>query len=183
MDNQPRQAASYTAVSGFVMLLYGAYLLNSGFSAAAGASAIYSLAVEVFKWTLLAGGLLLLLAAVICLAGHRNGLLLDAVVSGMSGIILVICAGIWMLKGKGFDIQDAVILIFGVILIREAAASWRSFGATVPAESPPVIPVVPESPHPASIHPDTLPIGEEPPEGYLAALSKEKQEPPSASYE
>lgn len=186
MENPSRQAASYTAFSGLMMLLYGAYLFSTGFSAVSSAPAIYSAAIAVFKWTLLVGGLLLLVTAAVCAVGHRAGLMLDAVISGASGALLIGCAGIWFAKGKGFDPQDAVVLIFGFILVREAIGSWKIHGATAttnesrPAPPPPA----PEPVHPASIRPDSIPEGDEPPaEGYLAALAKDKQEPPSASYE
>lgn len=185
MENHSRQAASYTAFSGLVMLLYGAYLFSTGFSAVSSAPAIYSAAIELFKWTLLVGGLLLLVTAVVCAVGHRAGLILDAVISGVCGALLVGCAGIWFAKGRGFDIQDAVVMIFGVILVREAMGSWKIYVASASQTGFPVDLVrEPEPIHPASIRPESIPEGDEPPaEGYLAAMAKDKQEPPSASYE
>lgn len=185
MDTHPRQAASYTAFSGLLMLLYGAYLFSTGFSAVSGVPAIYGAAINVFKWTLLVGGLLLLVTAAVCAVGHRAGLILDTLISGASGALLVGCSGIWFAKGRGFDPQDVVVMIFGIILVREAMGSWKIYAASALQIESPVMPVRdPEPIHPASIRPESIPEGDEPPaEGYLAALAKDKQEPPSASYE
>ena len=51
--------------------------------------------------------------------------------------------------------------------------------------SPPYSAPVAEAVHPASVRPAALPKDGEPPppEGYLAALAKEKDEPPTASFE
>lgn len=180
-----RQNAVQSAVTGLIMLLYGAYLTATGWTGLV-VDDLYNLAVEVFKWTLKIGGGAMLVAAVLCFTGRRIGLLLDCLLSGTCGLIMVACAAIWLTRGKGIDLQDAVILIFGAIFIRAAWVSWSIFAeASAPSEAAATEPPAPEPIHPASIHPDVLPGEGEapPPEGFLAAMSKDKNEPPTASYE
>ena len=185
MSAPARQNAAQSAVTGLIMLLYGIYLRINDWSKP-DADSLYSLAVEVFKWTLIVGGGAMLVVAAVCFAGKRIGVLLDCLLSGTCGLIMIACAGIWLTRGKGMDLQDIVILIFGVIFIRAAWVSWSIFAeASEPAPETAGPAPEPEPIHPASIHPDVLPQeGEAPPaEGFLAAMSKDKNEPPTASYE
>jgi hypothetical protein len=183
MNKYARQNAVQSAITAVIMLLYGFYLSATGWSSTV-TDELYNIAMEVFKWTLKGGGAAMLVVAILCLAGQRVGLLLDCLVSGACGLIMAACGGIWMARGKGLDLQDIVVLVFGLIFMRAAWISWTLFAET-PAEAPPQPPPEPEPIHPASIHPDVLPReGDAPPEeGFLAAMAKEKKEPPTASYE
>ena len=182
MNKYAKQNAIQSAITAVVMLLYGFYLSATGWSSLV-SDDLYILAMEVFKWTLKGGGAAMLVVALLCFAGQPVGLLLDCLVSGACGLIMAACGAIWITRGKGFDLQDIVVLVFGVIFMRAAWISWTLF-AEAPAEVPPPAPE-PEPIHPASIHPEVLPKeGDAPPEeGFLAAMSKEKKEPPTASYE
>jgi hypothetical protein len=176
-----RPTAFNTAFAAVLMLLYGWLAGLEGVSN----NEIYNAAVDAFKWTLRLGGIAMLLAAIVCFAGLRIGLLLDALASAGSGAVMLVCVGIWFSQGSGFDLQDVVILLFSLLLIREAWISFRLFSDTAAATEATTIHAEPIVPHPASVHPPSLPSEGEPPppEGYLSALAKEKDEPPTASYE
>jgi hypothetical protein len=101
---------------------------------------------------------------------------------------MVGCAIIWIASGGGLDMQDLLILIFGGFFVSGARRSLSEYRSVRPAAAPPVArarSVESQPPHPASIRPASLTGAdvEPPPEGYLAALSKEKDEPPTASFE
>lgn len=180
MHQNARQSAYQSAFAAALMLFYGWYIGWTGISS----DDTYNLAVEVFKWNLKLGGAAMLVVAIVCFLGQRIGLLLDCLVSGACGIIMAACALIWLTRGRGFDIQDAIVLAFGFVFVRAAWVSWTLFAG--PQTSTTVAaPPAPEPIHPASIHPESLPMEHEPPppDGFLAAMAKEKDEPPTASYE
>ena len=175
----PRANAANTAFAAILMLLYGWY-----FSGATGLSKdpTYNAAVDVFPWALRGGGVLMLIAAIVSFMGLRVGLLIDSIATGLSGVALGACALVWLTKSPSIDVQDVVILVFSLILVRAAWIAWQMFSGPParPAPPPPPDPI-----HPASLRPESLPKEGEPPppDGYLSALAKEKEEPPTASYE
>lgn len=162
----------------------------------------YALSFTVFYGMLKIGGICLLLIAAVCWTGRPIALVLDAIVTTLCGLIMVGCAVCWTIFEKSMDLQNLLIFIVGIMFTRsgfangslfvrgEGAFEGKSGGKSwfgIPTLEPPGAqePPVPEVPHPASLKSDALPGEGEPPpdEGYLAALSKEKDEPPSASYE
>lgn len=186
MNQHAKQTAATTALAALLMLLYGWY---QGGPQGVSNSALYNSSVEVFRWMLRVGGVAMLLTSAVCFVGRRVGLLLDFLVTGLCGAIMLGVGAIGLFAGGAAGMPDILVLIFGFVFLRAAWVSWSLYG-----EGPsgggafPVIaadPPQPERVHPASVHPDSLPREGDPPppDGFLAALSKEKQEPPSASYE
>ncbi len=165
--------------------------------------AVYVISFDVFNLTLYVGGTLLLVAAALGTAGIGAAALLDAVVSCLSGVLMLACAACWTVFEGAFDLINLMILIFGLVMARSGIrglASYRAmvsrgssggspvrgasrgwFGTQRGSPSAPVPPVAPERVHPASMASSALPNADEAPpeEGYLAALSKEQDDPPS----
>lgn len=182
MNEQARQNAFRAGIAALVMIYYGWF---TGWLIPADASAFYEQLIVVFDWTLKLGGIAFGLTCLLCLAGLRAGLLLDVFVSGICGIVLVVCPAYWLFH-DGIDLQNILYLIVGLFFIGSARHSWTAFAETFRTDPKPPLattaqPVArePEPVHPASIHPAALPGEDEPPpeEGYLAALSKEPDEP------
>ncbi len=187
MSLNTRNHAGHAAVAAALMLLYGWLFKAIGISG----SDFYNAMVDLFFWTLRIGGLILALGAALCAAGTRWGLLVDFAAGGACGLIMALYAISGAIAGLGIGLQDLIILVFAVGLVHSSLASLRTFLAErapskprmafqAKAPSPDAAPA-----HPASIHPESLPEEGDaaPPEGYLAALSKEKDEPPTASFE
>lgn len=187
MDERARATGIHAAIGALLMLGYGWGM--GGFSALGSASNLYTAAVALFNGMLKFGGIAMAISAAICLTGRGAGLLTDALVSGLCGLVMVGCAIIWIASGGGFDMQDLLILIFGGFFVSGARRSLTEYRSRRSVNVPPmrrtrmVEPQPP--PHPASIRPASLSgtDAEPPPDGYLAALSKEKDEPPTASFE
>src|SRR5215468_3059072 len=97
MQDDQRQAAARAnapgaAIGAALMLFYGFYVSPIGL----GDSQLYNASVDVFRWTLRIGGLALATIAAACFAGFVTALAIDAVVSGLIGIIFLCCALIWL---------------------------------------------------------------------------------------
>ncbi len=205
MNENAKGNAFWTALVAMLMLYYG--WMVGGWVYPATASSTYITALDAFDWMLKIGGGCFLVVAIICLIGLRIGLLLDAIVSLACGLTFITCCAIWIV-GDGLNLQNLVYLAFGALFLNAARRTAGSFfatrscpaaapgavatgstgrrgwfGAGVPDAPPSAKP--PEPPHPASIRPKSLPKDGEPPppDGYLAALSKEDEEPPTASFE
>jgi hypothetical protein len=182
MNEHAKRNAANTAVAAGLSLFYGWFYATIGISD----DAFYNFTVSCLFWTLRIGGLLLLIAAAICFLGRRGGLLLDAVFSGCIAVVMVLCAAYWM-KADGFNSQNIIIFVFGILFGRAAWFSWGSFSLGDSTNTSQVIESVEagSTPHPASIHPDVLPTEDQPapPDGYLAALSKDPDPPATASHE
>ena len=145
--------------------------------------------------------------AITCFSGLRMALLLDTIVSGACGLIMVACPLYWMIH-EGSLSTDLVYLIFGGTFLNAARGCWASYASSsapgvarpaatvsegpppdrrswlsIPTLQPPAPPPKAEPPHPASIRPKSISAGgPPPPEGYLAALAKEDEEPPTAAH-
>jgi hypothetical protein len=172
-------------------------------------STFYNTTVDIFFWSLRIGGIAMALAAALCAADFRAGLLVEALVSIACGALMVLIGIYWMIDAGGFDLQYLLYLIFGGGFISTAAGAMRNYRAiglqvgqrppyeaeesssrtdrvfSIPQGGGPSPPYRAEAVHPASVRPSSLPAEGEPapPEGYLAALAKEKDEPPTASFE
>lgn len=206
MNQHARQNAFSVGIAAMVMLVYG--FAFGGFGLAPDLGPFYETTIHVFNGMLKIGGVALAVVAVLSFAGWRAALLCDFLISGMCGIIMALCGVYWTVQERGFDLQNILILVFGIMFVRSALMSWSLFvpdmetsgvdsgggespkrggwfgRKSTPAQGPQE-PAQPEPIHPASIHPSSLPgEGEAPPEeGYLAALSREDEEPPTASFE
>ncbi len=189
MNQHARNNAVWAGIAAVLMLFFGWGRGLVGMTD----DDFYNTTVAVFEWMLKVGGFALLVVAGMCFAGLRAGLLVDVFVSGIVGLIMVLCSIYWLghgVTGGGFDIQDIMFLVFGFMFLNAARGCWVSYQATGgPRRPAPLVPSIapraPEPIHPASLHPDSLPKDGEPPppDGYLAALAKEKDEPPRASFE
>jgi hypothetical protein len=185
MNVHAKQTAATTGLAALLMLLYGWY---GGGPQGVSSSDLYNSAIDLFRWMLRIGGMAMLLTSVVCFTGLRVGLLLDFLVTGLCGAIMLGVGVIGLFAGGAPGLQDILVLIFGLVFLRAAWSSWALHGeAGQPAESAVAArgASAPEAAHPASVHPEALPKDGEPPpaDGYLSALAKEKEEPPSASYE
>jgi hypothetical protein len=195
MNRKAKDNALWIGIVAVLMLYFGWGVGLVGISD----NAFYNTTVDIFYWMLKIGGICLLAAAILCFAGLRIGLLLDAVVSAVCGLIMVSCSAYWLID-EGVNLQYVLYVLFGVMFLNAARRSWSSYTATGPGQpdepsggqgwlgvkplEPPKAPAPPEPPHPASIHPQSLPKDGEPPppDGYLAALADEEDEPPTASF-
>ncbi|MBN2559665.1 MAG: hypothetical protein JXQ75_01875 [Phycisphaerae bacterium] len=198
MSQDAKDNATWAGIAGLLMLVYGWGMGLAGTSD----DDFYNTTVAVFDWMLKIGGLCMVVVAVVCFAGQRTGLLIDVLVSGTCGLIMVLC-GIYWLLNDGLYIRYMLYIVFGGMFLKAARDCWLSYFASgavptgdaatngaggrgwlgvKPLEPPkPPNPPKAEAPHPASIRPKSLPKdGEPPPEGYLAALAKEEDEPPAA---
>lgn len=204
MNRDAKDNAVWTGIAAVLMLAYGWGIGLRGTSD----SEFHNATVAVFTWMLRTGGIALAAVTVVCALGWRVGLLFDAIVSGICGLIMAACAIYW-LTTRGFGLHYLLYLLFGGLFLSAARGCWRAYWlAARPAMSkpPPAPPAAPprkwlgietlepprpltpppkaEPPHPASIRPKSLGEGNQPPpEGYLAALAKEDEQPPTASYE
>ena len=187
MNQHARDNALWAGIAAAMLLFFG--WGTSGWLIPADATEFYETTIWVFDWMLKIGGILLAVVAVLCFAGIRLALLCDTFVSGVCGLIMVACPLFWILS-DGFGLQYVMYVVFGFMFLNAARGCWVSYRATGgPRRPAPLVPSIapraPEPIHPASVHPDSLPADGEPPppDGYLAALAKEKDEPPKASFE
>ena len=195
MNQHAKNNAMWVGIAALLMLYFGWFAGTVGVSD----NEFYNTTVDVFNWMLRIGGICLLIVAILCFARARIGLLFDAVISGIVGLIMTLCAAYWLACG-GVVLQYLVYLFFGGLFLNAARGSWIAYAASGPESTvassggrgwfgvkplePPQPEPEPEPPHPASIRPKSLPDGDEPPpDGYLASLAKEDDEPPTASYE
>lgn len=181
-----RQTGIHSALTAILLLFFGWY---AGFTVdPAQVGPVYAGAVTLFNWTLRIGGVALLVVCVVCLLGEPKGVLLDAIIAALAGLIFLSCALIWMIKGSGIDLLDLLVFASACILLGGARRSfnlWRS--GLAPVAGFPVVNASPpesQAPHPASIRPMGLPTETDPPpeDGFLAALGREKDEPPPDSF-
>lgn len=186
MDNRYRFVASQALFAGALLTIYGWFLSAKGISS----SVAYNAIVDVFYWTLRVGGPLMLLAGAACFAGLRPGILIDAVAAGICGVVMLVYALAGVFTGVGIGVNNLLALVFGVLFLSSARRSMeyylssRGSPARMGARPAPEARPVAEAVHPASVRPASLPAEGEPPpeEGYLAALAREDDEPPSAAH-
>jgi len=194
----PQQNASVAGFAALLVLFFGWFQTAVGTS-----TPFYNFTVDAFYWILKIGGFFLLAVAGLCLAGRREGLLLDVFVSGIIGAALVLCGAYWAFAGGSVSVYYLIYMVFGAMFLGAAKTCWVSYGAghvhDHAVSQPPAPPVAgpnrrpkpvavakPVEPavHPASIRPSSMPAdGSAPPGGYLAALAREKDEPPRAAHE
>lgn len=200
MPATARQNAIQAGIAAMLMLFIGWFFASKGISS----NRFYNATVDVFYWSLRVGGILMALVAALCAANLRAGLFFDAIVSGVCGVIMALIAIYWLIDAGGGDLQSLIYVIFGGGFVSASISAMRSYRAAGmnggryaedaavarepsghgPAYRDHRAPVV-EAVHPASVRSEALPKDGEPPppEGYLAALAKEKDEPPTASFE
>lgn len=187
MSQQARRNAGYAAIAGLVLLAYGLVTTPvfhvDEVSGTEEGYELFNASLHVFYAMLRFGGGALILTAGLCFAGIRFGILVSGVITGLCGLIMLACGGYWV-SIDGWVLSDILYLLFGFIFVRDAYLTLSLFrmGEPVPAQA--ATPVYDEPPHPAGVHPESLPRDGEPPpaDGYLAALSKEDEEPPTASH-
>ena len=114
-----RQHAGSTLLEAAVLLFVGFYFLGglSGISD----SQIYNTSVTAVRLAFQGGGVAMLVVAMLCWIGWRYALAVDAVVSAILGLAFLITGGIWLVNG---DMMGVLILIFGVMDLSSARASW-----------------------------------------------------------
>lgn len=199
MNEHAKQNAFFAGIAGLMML---GYAFGMGMSPRFDHGPVYAFSFNLFDWMLKIGGAALLIVAALCFSGRSIGMFLDAIVSKLCGIIMVGCAVCWTVYEGGLDLTNLLIGIFGVMFIKSAITNWRLYfsragtGEPIRRESerrwfsgavlePPKAqpPPGPRPIHPASLQSEVLPKDDEPPppEGYLAALAKEKEDPPTAA--
>jgi hypothetical protein len=190
MNEHARGNATHTLIAGIVLLIvFWWYTDFGGFSE----DSVFNILADVSIWTFRIGGVALVLISLSLFAGRSIGLLLDAVVSACIGIVMLACGVYGAAIYEESRLYYLLFALFGLIFSKAAYNSFQAykhrpaeeFGAA-PASAMaggPEKPPADEPVHPASVHPDALPEDGEPPpdDGYLAALSKEKDEPPSDS--
>ena len=195
MKEQLRQVGSSAAFYAFIMLIVGFGFALKGISS----NQTYNAAVATTTWAMRIGGLGLAVVAVVCYAEQRIGFLLDAIIGMGSGVLIFVASAMCIVLGRGFDIQDLMFCLIGLLAAGAARNSWGLYRSTAlhsaggstggwlggssskqaAAASPPP----PEPVHPASIRPASLASDTPPPGGYLAALAREKEKPDRAEFE
>lgn len=199
MNQDVRENAWYCGLSGLVML---GFAFLQPLSALYDHGPLYAGSFDVFRSTLLGGGTLLLVIAALSVANLGVAALMEAIVTSLSGTLMTACAICWTVYEGTIDVTNLLVLVFGLLMAQsgirglmayrviasresvgaapERTASTGWFGLKRGGPPVPAPPVAPEPTHPASLASSALPkAGEAPPEeGYLAALSKERDEPP-----
>lgn len=148
---------------------------------------------NILCWTLRLGGIGMGLVALLYFAGLPAARPIETVVTGLAGLLMIFGGGYGVVSSGGGDVQAILYVVFGLMFLREARQAWRMHQAAhaaitadsmvAPARS--VSSAAAEAPHPASIRPASLADADRnpPPEGYLDALAREDDKPPTASYE
>ncbi len=198
MNAYAKENAFFTAVAGLVLLAYG--WLGGGLQGVHDRGPVYDASFVLFSIILKYGGAVMLAVGAWQYTGQSLSILADAIVSGLCGLTLFFCGITWIVMERSIAyLNNILVPVVSIFLMRNAAASfaaWRRAEkqGVVPRARPAtsaapraerVEPAAPPAPHPASLASSALPKDGEPPpdEGYLAALAREKQEPPNASYE
>ncbi len=172
--------ASTVAFAGFLMLFWAWFAGDWYYPR--DASRVFVLSLHAFDWTLIIGGVAMLIVAAICFLGQRVGLLLETIVSGAIGLVFLLCAAIWVI-GSSIGMQTILNGIFGFMFVSAARSAWTMYRSGAPDLTTTGFPVqavkapeAPPAPHPASLASSALPKDGEPApdEGYLAALAKEE---------
>ncbi|MGB0717520.1 MAG: hypothetical protein ACPGXK_16705, partial [Phycisphaerae bacterium] len=88
-----------------------------------------------FVYALRIGGLGMVVTAVICAIGHHSGLVLDAVIGFLVGVILIL-TGLAVMVTRGIGI-DALWLMIGLMLVTNAFNRARDYTALIPTFSRP----------------------------------------------
>lgn len=175
MNRHASQNAGMAAFAGLILLVFGIwYPLSPAFKR----GEFYEFLFDLFRWTLCIGGVSLLGVAVVCMMGRSIGLLLDAIVSGVVGILLLVCAVGWISYESGVDMTNIVVLLVSLMLLKEGYSNFNLWRVTAEAGPVPRAIVPPPEAPPVKIASGILPKDGEPPppEGYLAALAREKDE-------
>ncbi len=171
--------ATSAGFAGAIMLMYWYFTTPLFYEG----EALKNAATNLFFGMLIGGGAALLLVAAVCSTGRLVAILADSIVSFACGAIMIFYAVVWSFDGLGF--QNLLFLVLGFMLCRNGLACfdmYRRLIITAPDANAPTAKStpsqVPPAPHPASKASSALPKDGEPPppEGYLAALSKEKDD-------
>ena len=187
MEKAVVRANAVSALIAAALMLYLGWMMG-GWVYPDDAGVIYVKSLDIFDWMLRLGGIGMAIVAVLCFAGVRAGLLMEFIVSGVCGAIMAGCGVIWVF-GAGIGLTAMLALLSGIILLGAALRAGRAYratqapaigtreGAPRPGEHPAATGAV-NPPHPASVASPVMPkAGEPQPEGgYLAALSKEKDD-------
>lgn len=181
MNRYAKLNAPMVTLAGAVMLFW-AWYTRGGWSYPASASAFFVFTLHAFDWMLLVGGAAMVTVGIVCFSGARIGLLLESIVSGICGVVMLVCAGTWLSNGS-LGPNTILIGFFGFTYVSGARSAWAMYRGSAATPGPPgvrvsapVVPAAPPPPHPASQASSALPKDGEPPpeEGYLAALAKEE---------
>lgn len=189
MSDSLRSNGPYSLIPAGLMLYFGWFVLTpweqpDSFLQTTG---------NILCWTLRYGGIGMGLVALLYFAGQPAARPLETVVSGLSGLLMIFCGGYGVVRSGVGNFQAVLYVVFGLMFLREARQAWRVHAAirmnsgpeNIVAAARPVSSLPEEAPHPASIRPASLADADRspPPEGYLDALAKEDDKPPTASYE
>lgn len=189
MYEPARRNAVNSLILGVVLVFYG-FLTSPVYLE--GDVGIYNTTVDILFVVLRVGGLAFIIIAGLLFAGLRVALLFDVLTVGICGLALGACSLYWIAL-DGPDVQELLYLVFAVLFLRAAHSSFGAYRRGTPGEQTPGALTTDQTPsaapasnpvHPASVHPETLPQEDQPPppDGYLAALSKEKGESPDAGH-
>ncbi len=88
--------------------------------------ALYETAARGLIYTLKVGGVLLAIAAAVCLSGLRIGLLLDGVLSAAIGVSLALTGIIMFAHGDSPGILYAIFAVLFIVAGHRALAEWRA---------------------------------------------------------
>jgi hypothetical protein len=178
--NAVRQNAGAAAFGAALLLFFGFYYL-----AEPSRGDLFGKSAWVLYHTLRIGGVATAAIALWLWTGHRPALVADALIAGLIGVLFIL-TGTGMLIDGGDMLQVIINAFCGVLFIRAATHSadlYRKTGPLQRAETfvSPVAPV--EHPSTSAINP-TLngnaasqdPDSVAPPEGYLAALAKRREQ-------
>ncbi len=179
MNRHAKDNAGFSLTAGLILLAFGFYF---GIGSYIDHGPFYVFLIHLFRWTVRLSGFAFLVIAGISWMGHRVGLLLDAIVSALCGGVMVGCVIGWMFFERGLDLINVVSVLLGLMLLRSGYTNLLVFreSASDPGRPRGAFPTIVQQP--LNISSTVLPKEGEPPppEGYLAALAKEKDDPPNS---
>lgn len=177
MSRHVKENAGFAISAGLILLLYGFYL---GIGTYVDHGPFYVFLIHLFRWTVRIGGFVLIGVGIVCWSGRPFGLLLDAIASLLVGLTMAGCVVGWFFYEKGIEIYNIVALVVGIMLARSGYTNLLLY-RELPKSTGERSDVTSVAPEPTlKISSSVLPKDGEPPpeEGYLAALSREKDDPP-----
>ncbi len=123
------QNAIYAFIAAGLMLYFG--YPPSSWSVPADSAASYQIAAWTFVYTLVIGGVAMVVTGLLLFTGQRIALAVDAVASGLIGLLLIGCGVVMGVNGDSWGFW---YVIFGVMFGASARGAWADFQALRPVQ-------------------------------------------------
>lgn len=128
-----RQTAGMALFAAALMLTFGLYYWTSELVGISD-SKLYNASVTGFVWTLLIGGVMMLLSAGLLFVCWRQALLADAIMTLAVGVALLLLGLIGVVYGLThgfFSFERILLVIFGAMFVSSARGSWLAHRSLV----------------------------------------------------